>query len=267
MIWRRRDPTPPVFPDEEPTVVVRPPAPPPTALAWLTRGALAAVDASTVVPVLNYLAFGTLAREVGLGLPETVLVAAGVWWVSGQVVLATAIQHNMMLAPTALSVFLAGIPLMPMVLSVLPLFGGRARRLWLSIPLAQTVASVPWATAQRRLPALPEAARPVYFAGYAAAFMGACVAAAILAHLLAAGLPGPVRALLVFVLPMHLLFAALGSARDATAWIAIVLGLVLGPALRPWLADFTLMGVGLGAGTLAFFAVRLWRRLFPRVVP
>ena len=43
-----------------------------------------------------------------------------------------------------------------------------------------------------------------------------------------------------------------------------LLGLLLGPILRPYLADFTLMAVGLAGGTLAFAAVRAWRRV-PRV--
>jgi hypothetical protein len=267
MARRHRDPPPSLSPDEAPTEFVRPPPPAPTAARWLLHGARAAVAATTVVPILNYVAFGTLAREAGLGLVETILIAAGVWWVSGQVVLATAIQHNMMLAPTALSVWLAGIPLLPMVLSVLPLFGGRGRRLWLSIPLAQTVATVPWSVAQQRLPSLPEAARPLFFGGYAVAFMGACVGGAIFAHELAAGLPPTVRGLLVFVLPLHLLFGALGGARDGTTWLAIAIGLLLGPMLRPYLADFTLMAVGLAGGTLAFAVIRLWRRVFRRVVP
>lgn len=267
MIWRRRPAATPLAPEEAPTEILRPPPPPPTRLEWAGRGALAAIAASSIVPVLNYVAFGTLAREAGLPLLETLVAAAGIWWVSGQVVIANAFAHNMMVAPTAASVFLASIPLMPMVLSVLPLFGRPGRRLWLALPIAQTVATVPWAVAQQRLPDLPEAARPAFFAGYAAAFMGFCLAGAAVAHELAGGLPAEARALLVFVLPLHLLFGAIGSARDGATWLAILAGVTLAPLLRPHLDDFTLVATGLGGGTAAFLAVRLWRRVFRRVVP
>ena len=171
MRWRR-GPGPVLLPDELPTEIVRPPPRPPTGPEWFARGARAALAATLVVPVLNYVAFGTLAREAGFGLAELVVAVVGISWVSGQVVLAQSVAHGMMLAPTALSVFLAGIPLLPMVLSVLPLIGPRGRR-WLALPLVQAVSTVPWAAAQHRLPGLPEPARPVFFAGYALAFTGA----------------------------------------------------------------------------------------------
>lgn len=267
MWFSRRQTPPPPDSDDAPTEIVRPAPPPPSAVAWAGRGALVAVGATSVVPVLNYIAFGTLAREAGLPLPETLIAAAGIWWVSGQVVITSAFAHNMMVAPTALSVGLSAIPLLPMVVSVLPLFGRNGRRLWLALPIAQTVATVPWAVAQQRLPGLPEAGRLPFFAGYAALFMTLCLGAAVVAHVLAAGLPPSVRALLVFVLPLHLLFSAVGSARDATTWLAILTGVVAGPWLRPVAGDFTLLAAGVGGGTAAFLSVRLWRRLFRRVVP
>ena len=69
------------------------------------------------------------------------------------------------------------------------------------------------------------------------------------------------------MLPLHLLFGAAGSARGGAAWLAVAAGVVLGPLARPRLGDFTLLAVGLLGGTAAFLAVRLWRRLLPRVVP
>lgn len=266
MFWSRRPVSPPLRPDEETTELVRPPPRPPTAAEWILRGMRQSIAASSVVPVLNYVAFGTLAREAGFGPAELLIVAAGVWWVSGQVVLANGFAHNTMLAPTALSVFLSAIPLLPMVMSVLPLLKKPGRD-WLAYPLALTVATPTWAAAQQQLGILPAPARRLYYAGFVAAFMSLCVGAAFLSFTLAAGLPGWARALLVFVLPLHLLFNAMGSARDGGTWLAIAAGIVMAPLLQPWLGDFTLIGVGLGAGTGAFLAVRLWRRFFVRVIP
>lgn len=265
MFWSRRPAPPPLRPDEETTELVRPPPRPPSPAEWVLRGARRSIDASSVVPVLNYVAFGTLAREAGFGPVELLIVAAGVWWVSGQVVLTNGFAHNTMLAPTALSVFLSAIPLLPMVMSVLPLLKKPGRD-WLAYPLALTIATPTWAAAQQRLGALPPPARRLYYAGFVSAFMVLCVGAAFLSFTLAAGLPGWARALLVFVLPLHLLFNAMGSARDGATWLAIAAGVVMAPLLQPWLGDFTLIGVGLGAGTGAFLAVRVWRRIFVRVV-
>ncbi|MBT9292279.1 AzlC family ABC transporter permease [Prosthecodimorpha staleyi] len=267
MDWfRRRADAPRLAADELPTEIVRPPPRPPTLPEWVLAGARATLDGSTLVPVLNFLAFGTLAREAGLSFGEMLIVGAGVWWMSAQVVLAHGIAQGAMLAPTALSVLLASIPLLPMVVSVLPLFGARDRRRF-ALPIAQAISTVPWSMAQQRLPLLPEAARLPFFSGYAMAFMTFSLAAGAIGHQAAAALPPLVTALLVFILPMHLLFNAAGSARSATPWLAIAIGAVAAPLLEPVLKDFTLIGVGLVGGTLAFATVRLWRRILPPEVP
>ncbi|KPL51076.1 AzlC family ABC transporter permease [Prosthecomicrobium hirschii] len=266
MDWFRRPLSPRLAADELPTEIVRPPPRPPTTAEWIRAGARATFGGATLVPVLNFLAFGTLAREAGLSLGDMLLIGAGVWWTSAQVVLAHGVAQGAMLAPTALSVLLASIPLLPMVVSVLPLFGARDRRRF-AVPIAQAISTVPWSMAQQHLPLLPEAARLPFFAGYAGTFMTLSLAAGAIGHQAAAALPPLVTALLVFILPMHLLFNAAGSARSATPWLAIAIGAVAAPLLEPILQDFTLIGVGLAGGTLAFVVVRLWRRILPPEVP
>jgi predicted branched-subunit amino acid permease len=233
------------------------------ARVWLRRGVASVVSGTTVVPILNYIAFGTLAREADFSLALLVLIVIGVWWVSGQVVLATGFAHNMMVAPTALSVTLAGIPLFPMVLSVIPLFG-RARRRWFVVFLAHLTNNLPWAFAQSRLPDVPEPMRPYFFGGYTAALMTICVTTAVIAFETAARLPPTIAALLIFVLPLHLLLTLAGSARTATIWLAILVGLVIGPPIHRMAPDFALLISGLVGGTLTFVVSRAVRKRIGR---
>jgi predicted branched-subunit amino acid permease len=108
----------------------------------------------------------------------------------------------------------------------------------------------------RRLPELPEAARPRWFLGFALASWSAGLLATAAGHALAPVLPVPLRAALLFANPLY--FALLLAADLARPGVreAVVGGAVAAP-LALWLGPaWGLLAAGLVGGTAAFLWVR-----------
>jgi predicted branched-subunit amino acid permease len=242
-----------------------PPAPtahsqPPSATAAFLAGFVAAWrSVLAYVLVGTYVGIAALAHDFGFSLwwvmGSTVLVWAG----PGQVILISALGAGATMVETALAVSLSSVRLLPMVISLLPLLKApRTRIRDLVLPAHLTAVSM-WIESLRLLPAWPRAARIPFANGLGAGFLLAAQVGTAIGYYLAAALPPILTAGLLFLTPMSFLISTTRNCRLISDWLALAIGIVLGPLLAAWQLGLDLLWTGIVAGTLAYAVGRLCR--------
>ncbi len=117
-----------------------------------------------------------------------------------------------------------------MVVALLPLLRGQSTRLRdLLLPTHFTSVSM-WVESLRLLPAMPRERRIAFCNGLSVGYMGTAVTFGFVGYYLAAELPPLFAGALLFLTPMSFLISTARNARQMVDRLALVLGLVLGPA-------------------------------------
>jgi predicted branched-subunit amino acid permease len=184
---------------------------------------------------------------------STVLVWAG----PAQVILITALGAGATPLETALAVSLSSVRLLPLVISLLPLINHpRTRHRDLILPAHFTAVSL-WIEALRLLPALPRENRIPFANGLGLSFMLAALAGTGFGYYLATSLPPWLTAGLLFLTPMSFLISTTRNCRFLADWLALALGLLLGPLLAWQKLELDILWSGLAAGSAAYGIHRL----------
>jgi predicted branched-subunit amino acid permease len=114
------------------------------------------------------------------------------------------------------------------------------------------IAVTPWIESQRRLPSVPAGLRLATYLGLGLAFWATMMAGTMAGYTLAASVPAPVSATLLFLTPIYFLLSLLATARVRMDLLAVGLGCALAPVLYLLTPGFDLLATGLIGGTLAF---------------
>ncbi len=240
-----------------------PPAPttdPPQCTA--TAAFLAGVGAAwrsvlAYVVIGTYVGISALAHDFGFSLwwvaASTVLVWAG----PAQVILVSALGAGAAPVEIALAVGLSSARLLPMVISLLPLIKQpQTRNRELVLPAHFTAVSM-WIEALRLLPARPRAIRIPFANGLGVGFMLAAQVGTCVGFYLATSLPPILTAGLLFLTPMSFLISTTRNCRLLSDWLALALGIVLGPLLAAWHVGLDLLWTGIVGGSVAYGLYRL----------
>jgi predicted branched-subunit amino acid permease len=207
----------------------------------------------------TYVGIAALAHDFGFSLWWVVASTVLVWAGPAQVILISALGAGATPVETALAVGLSSARLLPMVIALLPLIKTpqtRGRELWL--PAHLTAISM-WIESLRLLPTWPRATRIPFANGLGVGFMLAAQVGTILGFYLAAALPPILTAGLLFLTPMSFLISTTRNCRLASDWLALALGIMLGPVLAAWQVGLDLLWTGIVAGTVAYGVGRLRR--------
>jgi hypothetical protein len=146
-----------------------------------------------------------------------------------------------------------------MVVSLLPLIKTpQTRGRDLVLPAHLTAISM-WIESLRLLPGWPRATRIPFANGLGVGFMLAAQAGTVIGFYLAAALPPILTAGLLFLTPMSFLISTTRNCRLVSDWLALALGIVLGPVLAAWDVGLDLLWTGIVAGTVAYGVGRLRR--------
>jgi predicted branched-subunit amino acid permease len=209
----------------------------------------------------SLLGVGSLARDAGHPLGAAVFSTIAVWAAPAQLIFYGNLANGGLLVAAALAVALSAIRLLPMVLSIWPYLRKPGQPLWLQLLMAHFVAATSWIDALRHLPSMEPERRVPYYLGFAGACMAVSSAMTAVGYLLVGALPGPLAAGLLCLTPIYFMISLVGSARGATDWLAIGLGVVLVPVAQALVGkDFDLMVTGLVGGTAAYLLDRTLRR-------
>ena len=207
----------------------------------------------------TYVGIAALAHDFGFSLWWVVASTVLVWAGPAQVILISALGAGATPLETALAVGLSSARLLPMVISLLPLIKTpQTRGRELVLPAHLTAISM-WIESLRLLPTWPRATRIPFANGLGVGFMLAAQAGTVLGFYLAAALPPILTAGLLFLTPMSFLISTTRNCRLASDWLALALGIVLGPVLAAWQVGLDLLWTGIVAGTVAYGVGRLRR--------
>jgi predicted branched-subunit amino acid permease len=205
----------------------------------------------------TYVGIAALAHDFGFSLWWVVASTVLVWAGPAQVILISALGAGATPVETALAVGLSSARLLPMVVSPLPLIKTpQTRGRELVLPAHLTAISM-WIESLRLLPTWPRATRIPFANGLGVGFMLAAQAGTVLGFYLAAALPPILTAGLLFLTPMSFLISTTRNCRLASDWLALALGIGLGPVLAAWQVGLDLLWTGIVAGTVAYGVGRL----------
>jgi predicted branched-subunit amino acid permease len=229
-----------------------------TATAAFLAGVRAAWRSVLAYVVIGtYVGISALAHDFGFSLwwvaASTVLVWAG----PAQVILVSALGAGAAPVENALAVGLSSARLLPMVISLLPLIKQpQTRNRELVLPAHFTAVSM-WIEALRLLPARPRAIRIPFANGLGVGFMLAAQVGTCVGFYLATSLPPILTAGLLFLTPMSFLISTTRNCRLLSDWLALALGIVLGPLLAAWHVGLDLLWTGIVGGSVAYGLYRL----------
>jgi predicted branched-subunit amino acid permease len=220
------------------------------------RGTLIITTIPCVLLFGTAIGFGALARDVGLSLGNAAFISMTMIALPNQVVLVDEIGRGAALAAVALAVTLTGIRLLPMTVTLLPLYRGARRRPLLEFLATWPIAITTWIEGTRRLPTLPVDLRLAYHFGMGLGMMSTTVSGTVVGFLLAGRLPTVLAAALLFMTPIYFSLSLVMTSKTRADRVALGLGAVMGPAMFVFVPGFDLMLTGLGAGTAAYLMGR-----------
>lgn len=232
-------------------------------LRWFLRGMREIVSIPAMILMAAFVGFAGLARDSGVGLAETIMLAGGIWALPSAVVLVGAVQTNASLAATFIAVSLSAFRLLPMVVALVPILRTERTPRALLFFLSHFVAVTAWVFGMARLPELPREVRAAFFAGFSLTLATAAMVTTAVAHTAAGTLPVVLAAALTLLTPLYFTVSLWGAARLATDRLALLLGIAVWPLFH-WLEpNFELIWTGLVGGTLAWWAGRRLQRPVP----
>jgi predicted branched-subunit amino acid permease len=220
--------------------------------AWYLRGALAAFSIPGFILTSAFIGFAGLAREAGLTVAEAVFMTGVVWALPAKVVLVGAILSGSSLAAAAFAVALSSVRLMPMVVALVPEMRGSRTPRWVLYVLSHFVAVTSWVLAMENLRNVPREMRTSYYAGLGSILVLANMVVVAVVYLIAGSLPPAASAALLLLTPMYFLTSLWGSARERAGHVAMLVGIVLGPAFHLITPGFDLLAAGLVGGFAAY---------------
>jgi predicted branched-subunit amino acid permease len=232
----------------------------PTAFADRHTAFLGGMRESASAPAMvlgaSFLGFGSLCRQSGWTLPMSLISTTTGWALPGQIALIELYAVGASAAAILLAVWLSGLRLLPMVMSLMPFLRRPDTPRWHYYLAAHFIAITAWAAGMQRCPALPAEQRLSYFFGFATMLWSCTMVATAVGFFLVDWLPPVVGLGLLFLNPVYfMLVFSVDVARRARA-LPLVLGAVSGPLFHLLSPDWSLLLTGLSAGTAAFFLER-----------
>ncbi len=216
------------------------------------RGVVVMLSTPGFVLFATSIGFGALARDLGLSFAHAVFLSSVFYALPAQVVLVDQLARGAALATAAFAVTLTAVRLLPMTVSLLPYIRDARGLRPVHLLAVHFMAITVWIEGNRRLPLLPERLRLAHFFGIGVAMFLSTGLGTITGHLLAASVPAILSAALLFMTPVYFLLSLASGARLRMDWMAIGIGICLGPLLFVLLPGPDLMLTGLLGGTAAY---------------
>ena len=234
------------------------PAPASSAAAFFLAGISSALTSVFFLVLAGtYIGIGALAHGYGFSAWWLALSSVLVWAAPAQVILISTLGLGAPAVEGAIAVSLSAIRLFPMVVALLPLLRGPKTRLRdLLLPAHFTSVSM-WVESLRLLPSMPREHRIAFCNGLSAAYMGTAVTFGFAGFYLSSELPPLLAGAMLFLTPMSFLMSTARNARTLIDRLALLLGLIIGPALAYWHVGLDLMWTGVAGGSLAYGLQRL----------
>lgn len=211
------------------------PAPASSGAAFFLAGISSALTSVFFLVLAGtYIGIGALAHGYGFSAWWLALSSILVWAAPAQVILISTLGLGAPAIEGAIAVSLSAIRLFPMVVALLPLLRDPKTRLRdLLLPAHFTSVSM-WVESLRLLPSMPREHRIAFCNGLSAAYMGTAVTFGFVGFYLSSELPPLLAGAMLFLTPMSFLMSTARNARTLIDRLALLFGLIIGPALAYW---------------------------------
>ncbi len=219
---------------------------------WYLRGCRGAFSIPGLILVSAFIGFASLAKGAGLTAAQSVFMTGVVWALPAHVVLIGAILAGASLPAAMFAVTLSSVRLMPMVVALVPELRGSRTPRWVLYGLSHFVAVTSWVVAMERLKDVPPDLRTSYYFGLGSTLVLGNMLVVAAFYAIADSLPPSISAGLLLLTPMYFLASLWGSARERATHVAMVLGLILGPAFHLLVPRFDLVAAGVLGGGAAY---------------
>lgn len=219
----------------------------------------AATSVFMFVITVTYIGFGALTHDYGLPVVWAMFSTVLLWAGPAQVILATTLGVGAGGIEGALAVGLSSVRLFPMVVALLPLVRGERTRAWQLVVPVHFIAVSVWVEAMRVAPGLPRAHRLSFCNGIGTTLLTTGVVMTAVGYYMSAALPALFGAAAMFITPMSFLVSTASNSRLLLEKAALVLGLMIGPALAYGKVELDLLWTGIIGGSLAYGFSRLRR--------
>jgi len=231
------------------------------AASFLAGFRAAWLSALAYVVIGTYIGIAALTHDFGFGLWWAMASTVLVWAAPAQVILVSALATGGAPLATALAVGVSSARLLPMVMSLPPLIKRpKTSYATLILPAHLTAVSV-WIEALRLLPAISRQERIPFVNGLGIGFMCAAHSGTLIGYYLAGSLPPLLSAGLLFLTPVSFLISTTRNCRLTSDWLALAIGIVLGPLMAAWQVGLDLLWTGVVGGSLAYGIHRLHEAL------
>lgn len=227
-----------------------------TSFQWFMKGGRVLASIPAVILMMSFIGFGGLAAEAGLTTGQAMLLAFSTWALPSAVVVVGAIINDVPFYATVFAVVLASVRLMPMTMALIPILRSDNTKTWHLLVASNFVAITAWVYAMNRLPTMPREGRLPFFLGLGGSLAFVNMLITGLSHYFTTVLPPVAAAVLLFLTPIYFLVSMSQAARLKAEYLAIFLGLILGPAFHMITPDTDLLWCGLLGGTIAYFSGR-----------
>lgn len=227
---------------------------------WYLRGVARAASIPSLILASSFVGFAAIAMQAGVTMPQAVFMTGIVWALPAKVVLVGAIMSGNGLPAAAFAVALSSVRLTPMVVALVPELRTPETRRWVLYLLSHFIAITSWVIAMAEVKNVPPAMRTAWYGGIGSSLVLLNMGVVSAVYMLAEGLPPAASAALFLLTPIYFLTSLWGSARERAGHVAMVLGLLLGPAFTLLTPDFSLLAAGLSGGALAYGYHRFARR-------
>lgn len=226
---------------------------------WWLRGMRRFASVPAIVLMGAFFGFGALARESGVSLAQAMVMSGLIWALPSKVVLLGVIASGGTMMTAVVAVALSAVRLMPMVMALQPIIRNARTPRWVLFFAAHFVAVTAWVFGMTEVAALPRRVRMAYFLGFATTIQFGAMAVTALSFAMSGALPLILAAALVFLTPLYFTMSLWGAARDVADRLALVIGILLLPALHLVVPSLDLLLTGLVGGTVAWFVGRRLR--------
>ncbi len=224
---------------------------------WFAAGMRGIFSGPALVLMSAFVGFCGFAYEAGIPFGQVIFMTGMVWALPAQLVLVGAMLAGASLPAAFIAVTLSSMRLMPMVAALVPEIRTRNTPTWLLLLLSHFVAVTAWVFTMQRLDRVPREGRVAFFAGFGLTLTGTNIILVGVLYGVISHLPAMLAGALFFLTPIYFLTSIWASARGIEVYLAMIIGLVLGPAFHFLSDDLGLLYAGLLGGTLAFGLERI----------
>tara|TARA_A100001011_G_scaffold358968_1_gene405120 strand:+ start:206 stop:910 length:705 start_codon:yes stop_codon:yes gene_type:complete len=199
-----------------------------------------------------FIALGALLKDAGLNLQQSVASSFFTYALPGQLVMAESLVLGASLINIFIAVWLVNFRLYPMTVSLFPLLKHKSQPRWKYYLSCHFLAISSWLIAKDICKKIHRKDRIDFWIGVGTGTWSTAVLMTVVGYSLTDYLNKDMMIGLAIVNPVYFFCMMIGAMKNLSMNVAIIGGVILGPIVYLFSAEWAILITGLVAGTIAF---------------